>query len=217
MEQPQALHPNRETYLLAAVELLKPMFDSAGSPLPPVHVSTGWPSSRGTSKKIKALGECWNKSASADEVAQIFISPFLDHPLHNDIPANDGYGVLPVLVHELVHAAVGNKAGHGKPFRRLAETLGLEGKMTSTFAGKTLLEKLNGYLPVLGAYPHAKIDPTLSGKKKQGTRMHKCECLTCGFVVRITRKWLNEVGAPHCPKHGAMHHDEIEETEEESD
>jgi hypothetical protein len=26
----------------------------------------------------------------------------------------------------------------------------------------------------------------------------------CGYTLRITAKWVDEVGAPLCPKHGAM-------------
>ena len=26
----------------------------------------------------------------------------------------------------------------------------------------------------------------------------------CGYTVRLTAKWVQDVGPPHCPKHGAM-------------
>jgi hypothetical protein len=42
-----------------------------------------------------------------------------------------------------------------------------------------------------------------SGPKKQGTRMHKVTCSQCGYVARVSQKWL-DIGPPHCPKHGAM-------------
>ena len=60
-------------------------------------------------------------------------------------------------------------------------------------------EWLEGGVP----YPHSKLNVTLE-TKPQTTRMIKCECATCGFVVRTTRKWLDEVGAPHCPNDGEM-------------
>jgi len=47
-------------------------------------------------------------------------------------------------------------------------------------------------------------EPESTGPKKQTTRLVKCECETCGYVARTTRKWLDEKGAPHCPDHGAM-------------
>ncbi len=34
--------------------------------------------------------------------------------------------------------------------------------------------------------------------------MLKADCAACGYTVRVTRKWLDRVGAPCCPKHGAM-------------
>jgi 2-keto-4-pentenoate hydratase len=43
--------------------------------------------------------------------------------------------------------------------------------------------------------------------KKQGTRMLKATCEgdgPCGYTVRLTAKWVQEVSPPHCPKHGAM-------------
>jgi hypothetical protein len=38
------------------------------------------------------------------------------------------------------------------------------------------------------------------------TRLIKvvCKNRACGFNCRITRKWIDEVGAPHCPAHGKM-------------
>jgi hypothetical protein len=36
-------------------------------------------------------------------------------------------------------------------------------------------------------------------RKKQGTRLIKCECPECGYIARVTAKWLDEAGAPICP------------------
>ena len=35
--------------------------------------------------------------------------------------------------------------------------------------------------------------------EKQGTRLLKCQCATCGYTVRVTRKWLGLAGPPICP------------------
>ena len=42
---------------------------------------------------------------------------------------------------------------------------------------------------------------TTEGKprRKQSTRMLKCQCGFCGYVVRTTRTWLDEYGPPLCP------------------
>lgn len=190
-------YETREQYLTAAVKLMEPLFQRNGASLPKVRVSTGWPSTKALSRKNRRIGECWDKSASADGVFEIFISPCLDK-------VAEPSGVLATLVHECDHAAVGLECGHKGAFKKLAKKLGLEGKMTATVAGEALLAEIKAWSEQLGDYPHAKLDLTKSPRKKQSTRMIKCECGQCGFTVRTSRKWLDEVGAPHCPKHGEM-------------
>jgi hypothetical protein len=90
--------------------------------------------------------------------------------------------------------------------------------MTATTAGPELLANLKAFSEYLGPYPHG----TLSGLSKKRTkrdecRLMKCECETCGYVVRTTRKWL-AVGAPLCPcNNKPMSFDAPEETEEEGE
>ena len=187
----------REQYLNAAIDLMKPLFERNGAKLPKVRVSTGWPSTKALSQKNRRIGECWDKTASADGVFEIFISPCLDKV------AEPG-SVLDTLVHEGVHAAVGLECGHKGAFKKLATRLGLEGKMTATSAGEALLAECKAWAAQLGDYPHAKLDLNKSPRKKQSTRMIKCECGQCGYTVRTSKKWLDDVGAPHCPKHGEM-------------
>ena len=176
---------NREQYLLEAGKLMRKMFEDVGAPIPDnVRVSCGWP---GGGSRNSRIGECWGTSCSADGHFEIFISPKLGDTLR----------VLDVLVHEYIHAAVGLEAGHRGYFRRVAKALGLEGKMTATTAGVELGEKLQRIHLKLGDYPHA----ALSGlnRKKQATRLVKCECGECGYIVRTTDKWLDAYGPPLCP------------------
>ena len=202
----------REAWLIAATEKFGATFTRAGAEIPPVQIACGWPSRRGLGTKNRLLGECWDKKCSADAKPQIFISPWLDNELHCIQPADaagfgvgDFMGVLPTLAHELVHAVAGNAAKHGKDFKKLAVAVGLEGPMTSTHAGARLAQECEDIYKILGPYPHAKINPLeKGGHKKQKTRMVKCECAGCGYVVRTAKKWLDEIGAPHCPKHGSM-------------
>jgi hypothetical protein len=91
------------------------------------------------------------------------------------------------------------EAKHGKEFKRLAVAVGLEGKMTATVASESLKQRLNALISEIGAYPHAALNPGLSGVKKQGTRLNKVTCPLCGYTCRVTQKWLDEVGAPFCP------------------
>ncbi len=187
-------YSTREEWLEAAVEQMTPLFKGKGYSVPSIRVSVGWPSSRGLSTKKKSIGECWDKSVAADKKAQIFISPLLEDP-------KDAQGVLATLVHEVVHAVVGLKEKHGKVFRKCAIAVGLDGKMTATVAGEVLSKEFDAWVKKIGPFPHSKLNPSEMRKQKpaQGTRMIKCECKKCGYVVRTTRKWLDDVGAPVCP------------------
>lgn len=67
--------------------------------------------------------------------------------------------------------------------------------------GDDLHPRLDKIASRLGDYPHSKLNPAESPIKKQTTRMLKVECPESGYLVRMTRKWLDEVGAPKCPCH----------------
>jgi hypothetical protein len=180
---------NREAWLQAALVLVRQhLQDTAQSVVPDnVRVSCGFPGGRGGSNK-KAIGQCWPSQLSADTSTEIFISPTQANPLT----------VLAILVHEAIHAAVGCEHGHKAPFAKVAKAAGLEGKMTATVAGERLNAIMNGWLDTLGIYPHATLSPS-DGKGKQSTRLLKCECASCGYTVRVTKKWLDFSGAPYCP------------------
>lgn len=203
-------YETREQWLLAAIELLKPRFEKISKIVPPIRVSTGWPSARGLSAKRRTIGQCWSSESAKDGIPQIFMSPWID-----GTEVLGFNGIISTLAHEVCHAVAGQKAGHGKDFRRVAEGIGLEGKMTECGFADEKNEELKPIVDALGPFPHAKLDAALSPKKKQGTRMVKCECVECGFIVRTSNKWLTDVGAPHCPKHGAMRHDGAEQEEDE--
>lgn len=184
---------NREAYLTALVEKVRPRFFALGAPFPEtLHLSVGFPSKGGLAKKKRAIGECWDASASADGRRHIFISPLL----------SDVVDVGATLVHELAHAALPDGIGHTKPFAGLAKQLGLEGKPTSTTAGSELRMLLAGFAEQLGPYPHAELSHVAFGGKVQTTRMLKTMCPVegCGYTTRLSRHWL-DVGAPICPVH----------------
>jgi hypothetical protein len=186
------LHETREEWLNAAIVLLGPLFEEAGAPIPDkVRVSIGFCS---TGRKSSRVGECWDNAASADSHFEIFIRPEIGDPIK----------ALDVLSHELVHAAVGLKAGHGAPFKRVALAIGLTGKMKSTVAGEALTAKLEAIHSKLGAFPHAPLMGD-NGRKKQTTRLIKCECKNCfndkgkPYSIRMSREWIEALGAPICP------------------
>ena len=103
--------------------------------------------------------------------------------------------ILDVLAHELVHATVGTAAGHSKPFRDCALKIGLVGPMRSTTAGPEFTAWAETVMQRIGAYPAG----FLTDSPKQGTRMLKCECATCGYIARVSQKWLGLAGPPICP------------------
>lgn len=193
------IHSNREAWLVALVEALRPTFAKHGSPLPAkLRVSCSFPSRGGIKAAGKAttIGQCWYPQNSADGTTEVFVSPTQADPMI----------VAEILVHELVHAALGPGHGHGKVFKRLALLVGLEGPMTATSAGSRLKTDLAPMLRALGPYPHASLDAT-AAEKKQTTRLIKVTCPYCDYSVRITRKWLDEAGGPLCP----VHQDPMEE------
>lgn len=191
-----AKHETREAWLNDVAGKLAPLFKEHGAPLPKrIRIAVSFPS---TGAKGKRIGECWDKTASRDGTFEIMIRPDVD----------DAAEEAAILAHELCHAAVGIPAGHGPKFRKLALAIGLEGKMKSTVAGEAFKAFVAPILKAAGPLPHARLD--LAGlttkPKKQSTRMIKCECLTCNYVVRTAKKWIMDAGAPICPTkgHGPM-------------
>jgi SprT-like family len=187
--------PNREAWLLALLGELRSPFKRLGRPIPErVRIGVGFPSVRGIAAKEQRIGECWSSERSGDDHHEIIISPVIADPMR----------VAGVLAHELIHAAVGAEHGHKGPFREVAHGLGLEGRMTATTEGDAFKRLAQPILDALGPYPHAVLLAMTNGRKKQATRLIKCECPECGYVARVARQWLDGQGAPHCPAHGPM-------------
>lgn len=174
----------REQWLQDAVDGVRSRFSGAGYPLPQtVHVSVGFPS-RGALGKI--IGQCWAGAASKDGNCQVFISPLLGDP----------FDALDTLAHELAHVVTPG-AGHRGKFVTACKALGLtKGKPKSVGAGPELAEELRRLNDRLGKYPHPALVAS-SLPKPQGTRLLKVSCPECGYVVRVTRQWLDQ-GAPCC-------------------
>lgn len=195
-------HETREGWLKQAALLLRPHFTACGYDLPDnMRFSIGFPS---TGRKGKRVGELWHASTSADGSFELFIRADISDPPE----------VLGILVHELVHAVLPPDAGHGKPYRDAAHKIGLQGKMREAMPGALLTTKLVDIAESLGPLPHARLHiergATDKGPadrpKKQGTRLLKaiCEHEGCGYTVRITAKWVDDLGPPICPKHDRL-------------
>lgn len=155
----------------------------------PVRITIGF-----AWKSRTALGQCWQPEASSDQHSEILIAPTMADPVQ----------ILGVILHELIHAATPG-ARHGRPFAKLAKAAGLEGKMTATVVGAALAITLGEMVKALGPYPAGTITTAaLAARPKQTTRYHKATCPECGYVCRVAKAWVEQVGPPHCPAHGAM-------------
>jgi hypothetical protein len=182
----------REEWLRAAEVIMAAWVraDNDGHYPEKTRVSCGFPKvSRG---RGDAIGQCWDTSVSADGTFEMFISPVIGDPSR----------VCDILLHEMVHAAVGLEHGHNKVFGKLARRLGLEGKLTAPVAGDELKELIKSQIvDKLGPYPHAKLGGEGGGKTtpKQKTYLIKLACPECEYPAYTTRKWLDSDGAPVCP------------------
>ena len=172
---------NREQYLNEAKDIFKSLFAEHGHKIPDnVKLSCGF--ARGSRK---AIGQCFSATMSKGKNAEIFICP----------TQSDTLKVVDILAHELIHACYPLE-GHKGNFRKCALDIGLSGKMTATVA----TDKFNQWtqeniIDVIGKYPHEELCDT---KKKQSTRLIKVACDSCGYTVRISRKWLEHTNATDC-------------------
>jgi hypothetical protein len=173
----------RQQWLERAVEALRTRFANVGYVTPQrIRVSIGWPK---RAASCGAIGECWPVAASSDKHNELFVSPEL----------TEGARILDVLAHELVHATVGTGAGHRKPFKQCALKIGLQGPMRATTASPEFTAWAEALMRRIGPYPAG----FLTDSPKQGTRMLKCECSCCGYIARVSQKWLALAGPPICP------------------
>ncbi len=141
-----------------------------------LRVRTGTvPGTKGTS--LKTLGIYVPAHMHADRVPSIYTSPLVGNQVR----------LLDVLVHEGIHA-IRPTAGHKVEFGKIARAVGLEGKLTATFAGRKLRARLEQISDELGPRPHSPIDVTK--RTIQKTYMVKASCPSCDRFVRGTLSQL---------------------------
>lgn len=176
---------NREEWLGAAVGMLNHLIatETDLTPATKIQVSVGFPRN---DRKGQVIGQCYPKRASKGW-HNIYVTPML----------GTARQVLPVLLHELIHAADDCEHHHTGAFRRAWKALGFQGRPTESDPGPVLKGKLLKIAMELPEYPHQRLDAAVDAVPKQGTRMIKLICPECGYVVRTTRKWL-DVGLPTC-------------------
>ena len=180
---------NRESWLINAINLMRPIIKNKGYIVPSnIKVACSFCSVGNiVGAKNQRLGECWSDKTNEENKFHILISPSLE----------DKKRVLGVLVHELVHSIVGLKNGHNHIFKKCATTLGLEGKMTATTEGEEFETIFSEVFKQLPDYPHKAL--LNMNRKKQTTRLIKVVCEEHNYIARVSRKTLEELGAPICP------------------
>lgn len=185
---------NREEWLTASVKKLSEVFfHNHGLQFEhPVKISTGW--CRGSKK---AIGQCWSNVCSADGFVEIFISPVLQ----------DRVEVLATVLHELIHAHLGNGKGHGKEFKKIVKEVGLAGRVTATYAesGSALYNQLAAMAEELGEYPHKALTPSEgvkkdgSGEGKKGAWIRFTSINDPSFRCMVSPKSIEKFGIPKDP------------------
>ncbi|MGZ8364775.1 MAG: hypothetical protein ACXWWG_00520 [Nitrospira sp.] len=203
-------HDTREGWLKSAIALLDQKFFAANGYELPVNVKAACgPVGLGLPK---AIGVCYDKSASVNEHHEIFIAGTQAEPAR----------VLDILLHELIHACVGCKEGHKGKFKKLAKQFGFAGKMTATFVepGSELEAQLAEIVDQLGPYPHAAMvkAPKPSRQPKRLTFYSPQEPK---FMVTVKIPVVEEFGAPKDPWGNTMKkdgdEDEVEDDASEDD
>lgn len=180
----------REDWLSEVSGRMSSWFDDLGFSLPDFRITAGFPS---TGKRGRDLAEAWQEKGG--ESFTVFIRPDRD----------DAYKVAAALAHQMAHMAAGSADTHGHLFRHIAVSIGLRGRATQAAPGRLFQELIDPILKKAGPLPTTYIGPQEAAQKsKQKTRLIKVSCRTCGYVARVSRKWLDDSGPPHCPQHGPM-------------
>jgi hypothetical protein len=202
-----------EAWLRAAIEAIRAELPS-GYKLPEkIDVDFGFTSH---GKRNGPIGEVWDGAACSNGVPKLIIR------CHTaDIDA-----VMDSLAHQVDHAVVGAKAGHGKPFRDFALRWGLEGKMREAVPGEQLRRRLHDIAESLGPFPGGALDfekyspngeerRVVDVSDRQKNRQLKAMCLECEYIVRVSAQNLRRA-VPHCPVcQKPMWHEELPEQAEE--
>lgn len=187
----------REQWLNAAAKKLQTQFFArTDHPIPgKLRVSCGF-----AFRSPKAIGQCWSPKSSTDETTEMFICPTQSDPVR----------VLDILLHEMIHAAVGVEEGHKGNFRKMALDFGLRGKMTATYAeeGSDLHKRLMKLASSLGQYPHSALAKKGGGAMRTPKREHiSLKSETEGYEdyrIGMLKALFEEFGAPSDPAGNPM-------------
>lgn len=177
-------------------------FTQLGSPVPRVQIISGFPSSGRRSRRI---AECWPDDGG--RAFRMLVRP----------DTNDPYRLAGAIALNLACIAAGSGYESVKQFRHLAISVGLRGRRTESSPGLLFRELMKPILQQAGEVPRSDehLAPVIA-VAKQRTRLVRVACSDCGYVVRVAQKWLDQIGPPLCPLHGAMRNRENRSGEHKS-
>lgn len=139
------------------------------------------------------ISESWKDEEASTYV--VYIRPDRDN----------AEAVAAALALQMCQIAVDGDDEHGLLFRHVAISIGLKGRKQECQPGRLFNELVKPILKKIGPLPSPDIGLSKNSKSGgQTSRMKKVSCQKCGYVARVSRKWLDDLGPPHCPKHGAM-------------
>lgn len=132
----------------------------------------------------KVIGRAWTGG-------HIFVMATLEEPVQ----------VLGVLLHEMIHQAVGLKHKHKGPFAQLARAVGLQGRLTATHVaeGSELHEYLSKLAMRLGPYDHKAMACTRRAGSGGGGWLRYQSPTNPSYRILISPVQLMEHGPPNDP------------------
>ena len=136
---------------------------------------------------------------------------------------SDPVQIAGTTLHELAHVISGFEAGHGTGWKDTCRKVGLRvakaagqsycmayfspdirfqiAALKSPNDGRPIVTRLNGFTPK-HPRPCGAVIGVRGGKSRgtgSGSRLKKVACGSCGYVARVTAKWIDQAGPPLCP------------------
>lgn len=165
----------REQYLNDAFGLLKPLVFPHIVEWPPVKFSI-------SDLPKSTLGICYARAASSAGLNEIFITA----------TSGDTDRILKIMVHELIHAILDCKGGHGAAFKSEAHKAGLRAPYATAKNGDLststdLDEAVTAIVEALGPIPHSELKKPAP---KKGRNNNKLVCSNCGWQANTSNKHI---------------------------
>lgn len=183
---------SREDWLSKLKDLMEPEFNKHGYTYPDkIQVATSFCSTK------KAVGQCFKPQGDKSETYNILIDPSKWYSMM----------VAEILCHELIHACLRNKGGHGVKFKEACVKLGLK-PTKYTGATRDFVRWARPLIDSIGKYPHEKLERPKS--RRVQVRLKIVRCRSCDFWVRIDEELLEgpRLKCPCCEDSILKHKDE---------